>query len=61
MKIIDIDGNEIEVVDLAMALLQADDYRHYRVSEPTEMHLKLQTYWGDCYEKLVLLDQEING
>jgi hypothetical protein len=53
MKIIDLDGNTIEVTDLAIALMQADDYRHYRVSEPTEMHRKLQTYWEDIYQKLL--------
>jgi len=44
MKIIDLDGREIEVTDLALALLQADDYRHYRVTNPTEFHRHLQNY-----------------
>lgn len=61
MKIIDLDGNEIEVTDLALALLQADDYRHYRVTKPTEFHIRLQNYWEDFYQKLVLLDKEIKG
>jgi hypothetical protein len=61
MKIIDLDGKEIEVTDLALALLQADDYRHYRVTNSTEFHLYLQNYWEDFYQKLVLLDKEIKG
>jgi hypothetical protein len=28
LKITDLDGKEIKVDDLALALLQADDYRH---------------------------------
>jgi hypothetical protein len=61
MKIIDLDGREIEVTDLALALLQADDYRHYRVTNPTEMQLRLQDYWEDFYQKLLVLDREIKG
>ena len=61
MKIIDLDGKEIEVTDLALALLQADDYRHYRVTNPTAMQLHLYEYWEDFYQKLLLLDKEIKG
>ena len=61
MKIIDLDGKEIEVTDLALALLQADDYRHYRVTNPTGFHHHLQNYWEDFYQKLILLDKEIKG
>ena len=53
MKITDLEGKEIEVRDLDLALLQADDYRHYRVKEPTEMHLHLYQYWEDIYQKLL--------
>jgi hypothetical protein len=35
MKITDLDGNKIEVTDLALAILQADDYRHYRFLNPS--------------------------
>ena len=30
MKIIDLKGKEITVTDLELAIMQADDYRHYR-------------------------------
>jgi len=59
MKIIDLEGKEIEVTDLGLALLQADDYRHYRVTNPSDFHLRLQNYWEDFYQKLLLLNKEI--
>jgi len=34
MQITDLDGKEIIITDLPIAILQADDYRHYRVSKP---------------------------
>jgi hypothetical protein len=55
MKIIDLDCKEIEVTDLDLAIMQADDYRHYRVKEPSEMHLHLYAYWEDLYQKLLKL------
>jgi hypothetical protein len=58
MKIIDLNGKEIEVTDLPIALLQADDYRHYRVTNPTEMHIRLQKYWEDLYQKLLSIQRE---
>jgi hypothetical protein len=61
MKIIDLDGGEIQVTDLALALMQADDYRHYRVTKPTPIQLHLYDYWEDFYQKLLLLDKEIKG
>ncbi|AYL94387.1 hypothetical protein [Mucilaginibacter celer] len=59
MKIIDLDGREVKVTDLPLAILQADDYRHYRVNDPTEHQLYLYKYWEDFYQKLVLLETEI--
>jgi hypothetical protein len=44
-----------------MAILQADDYRHYRVKEPSEYHLYLYDYWEDVYQKLLLLDRDLKG
>jgi len=60
MKITDLDGREIVVTDLALAILQADDYRHYRVIQPTPHDLQLYDYWEDFYQKLLLLDKEQN-
>jgi hypothetical protein len=61
MKVIDLDGKELAVTDLALALMQADDYRHYRVSEPTPYQLHLYDYWEDLYQKLLILDSNIKG
>ena len=59
MSIRDLDGKEIAVTDLAMAILQVDDYRHYRVNEPSGYQLYLYDYWEDVYQKLLLLDKDI--
>jgi hypothetical protein len=59
MKIIDLDRREIEVTDLDLAIMQADNYRHYRISNPTICHLRLQSYWEHFYQKVVLLVDEI--
>lgn len=56
MKITDLEGREIEVTDLQLALLQADDYRHYRVANPSEHHLYVYKYWEDIYQKLLILE-----
>lgn len=61
MKIIDLDGIEITVTDLQLAILQADDYRHYRVKNPTSYQLHLYKYWEDFYQKLLILDAEIKA
>ncbi|MCR8560315.1 hypothetical protein KXD93_21865 [Mucilaginibacter sp. BJC16-A38] len=61
MKITDLDGKEIIVTDLLIAILQADDYRHYRVSKPSEYDLYLCKYWEDIYQKLLLLETEIKS
>lgn len=58
MKITDIDGKVIEVDNLDLALMQADDFRHYRVTEPTEADLKRYAYWEDIYQKLYKLKTE---
>jgi len=60
MKIIDLDGKEIEVTDLDLAVMQADDYRHYRHTDPAsaERGKQLQAYWEDLYQKLWRLKNE---
>lgn len=58
MKIIDLDGKVIEVENLDLAMLQADDYRHYRVTKPTVNDLKRYDYWEDVYQKLLKLKTE---
>ncbi|EHQ30975.1 hypothetical protein [Mucilaginibacter paludis] len=58
MKIIDLNGKVIEVENLELALLQADDYRHYRVTTPTENDLKRYAYWEHVYQILMKLKTE---
>ena len=60
MNIIDLDGNKIEVTDLQLAIMQADDYRHYQLSGSIHIafNRKQQAYWDDVYQKLLLLEKE---
>jgi hypothetical protein len=60
MKIIDLYGKEIQVTDLSLALLQADDFRHYSTNDPTQFEFFQQqrAYWQDVYEKLQMLEQD---
>lgn len=58
MKLIDLDGKVIEVENLDLALLQADDYRHYRVTIPTRNDINRYAYWEDVYQKLLKLKIE---
>jgi hypothetical protein len=57
MKIIDLNGKEIEVMDLPLAILQADDYRHYRHNNP-DYDGKQRKYWEDFYQKLMQQQSE---
>jgi hypothetical protein len=49
------------VTDLPLAIMQADDFRHYRVAEPTAYHLYLYRYWEDLYQQLIKLDAAIKN
>jgi hypothetical protein len=62
MEITDRNGQVITIDDLQLALLQADDFRHYRHSDAAfaEKDELLATYWEDIYQKLLLLEQENN-
>ncbi|MBS7565504.1 hypothetical protein KHS38_13915 [Mucilaginibacter sp. Bleaf8] len=57
MEITDLKGQRINVPDLELAILQADDYRHYRHADPAyaASDQKLQAYWEDMYQKLLAL------
>jgi hypothetical protein len=59
LKITDLNGVGLEIDNLQLAVLQADDYRHYRLSNPTDNDLYLYEYWEDVYQKLLLLEKEI--
>ncbi len=60
MKVIDLNGKEITIENLDLAILQADDYRHYQHTDPAFklMDERQQAYWEDVYQKLVLLKTE---
>jgi hypothetical protein len=60
MKIVDKNGKGIAIEDLDLAILQADDYRHYRHVGPAFKALEeeLLTYWEDIYQKLLRLKGE---
>lgn len=58
LTITDLEGRVIEVTDLSLALMQADDFRHYRVAEPTDHHRYLYDYWEDVYQKLCNLHKQ---
>ncbi|QJD94358.1 hypothetical protein HH214_08895 [Mucilaginibacter robiniae] len=57
LTITDLHGQTIEITDLQLALLQADDYRHYRRLDAAyeEEDEQLQVYWEDVYQKLTAL------
>jgi hypothetical protein len=63
MKITDTEGKIITVENLQLALMQADDYRHYRHADPrfSDFDDMLQTYWEDIYQKLLALSLQANG
>ena len=60
MKIIDLDGKVIEVENLGLAIMQADDYRHMKHSDPAFAKLDetQNAYWDDVYQKLLKLQSE---
>ena len=62
MKITDQNGKVIAVDNLQLALLQADDYRHYRHTDPgfADFDDKQQAYWDDVYQKLLALSEQAN-
>jgi hypothetical protein len=61
LKIIDLNGVGLEIDNLQLAIMKADDYRHYRVSAPAEHDWYVYKYWEDIYQKLLLLDTEIKN
>lgn len=60
MKITDLNGAEIVIENLQLAIMQADDYRHFRHFDPEYqgMDEKLQNYWEDIYRQLVSLAEQ---
>lgn len=60
MKITDQNGKLITIENLDLAILKADDYRHYRHTDPALKKLDecLQAYWEDLYQKLLRLRKQ---
>jgi len=60
MTILDINGAEIQIADLSLAIMQADDFRHYSTTQPENLDFfrKQQAYWEDIYQKLILLQTQ---
>lgn len=61
MHIIDSDGKTIEVSNLELAIMQADDCRHYRFTDPDITQHPLYDYWEDVYQKLLTLQVQVNA
>lgn len=57
MKVTDLNGEAIEVTDLPLAIMQADDYRHYQQTGAgaETANAKRRLYWQDMYDKLISL------
>ncbi|HEY9195392.1 MAG TPA: hypothetical protein VIM77_03980 [Mucilaginibacter sp.] len=62
MEITDTDGKIITVENLQLALMQADDYRHYRNTDPdfSDFDDKQSAYWNDIFQKLMALSEQTN-
>jgi hypothetical protein len=58
MKITDLNGDELEIDNLQLAIMQADDYRHYEHLNPQNRQTNEQrkAYWEDVYQKLLTLE-----
>ena len=59
MKITDINGLDLEIDNFALAIMQADDYRHYEYTDPNRKTAseKHKAYWEDFYQKLIIIQQ----
>jgi len=57
MKITDLNGFDLEIDNLQLAIMQADDYRHFEHFNPDLIDLTIakQVYWEDIYQKLLRL------
>lgn len=57
LKITDLNGFELEIDNLQLAIMQADDNKHCKHFNPQFQVTdeKLQTYWEDIYQKLIQL------
>ena len=60
LTITDLEGKEIEITDLNLAIMQADDFRHYSttIADHLPFVSKRQCYWEDFYQKLLALQAQ---
>ena len=60
MTISDIHGFTVEIADLQLAIMQADDNRHVEYLNPelADAAIVHRAYWDDIYEKLVALQAD---
>lgn len=61
MKIIDLNGLELQVTDLEKAIEQARDFKNLHHIPPLPSDTNQQEYWKDVYEKLLKLKSEIQA
>ena len=57
MTIKDLNGFDLEIADLQLAIMQADDNRHFHRFNPDLIDLakEKRAYWEDVYQKLLKL------
>jgi hypothetical protein len=61
MKIIDKDGNWIEVTDLVKAIRQTGWFKKYRHDPPMESDRERQEYWANMHKKLKAIKENNNS
>ena len=61
MKIIDLNGFQIEVTDLDEAIRITADYKEYRHKDKSfsEFDKRQKAYWVDMYEKLTAIKEQV--
>ena len=63
MKIIDLNGFQIEVTDLDEAIRITADYKEYHHEDKrfSEFDKRQKAYWSDMYEKLTAIKEQLSN
>lgn len=63
MKVTDLNGCPIEVIDLDEAIGITAQYKGYRHEDKrySDFDKKLRAYWTDMYEKLTAIKERLNN